>query len=229
MLTEDIQYLPINWEMKMDPITGWPFFLDHDSRRTTWEDPRNQLHYCRRPAASSVDHYLPSHYWNSPPQFFRPSPPRSTPSQLEIASESKSQQLSNTETPSVLENGPQTGSDLRNTELDQQNTTPTENTTSDDDENSNTELNVSASEVEHQLSRIRDIARKVDDLRDEVVTFSGERESKQYIYLEEKLMTQLLTLDTVQSHGLLQIRVERKKVTSDIQQLLGQLEARTSS
>ena len=32
--------LPLHWEMKMDPITGWPFFVDHANRRTTWDDPR---------------------------------------------------------------------------------------------------------------------------------------------------------------------------------------------
>ena len=34
--------LPLNWEMKMDPLTGWPFFVDHPNRRTTWIDPRYQ-------------------------------------------------------------------------------------------------------------------------------------------------------------------------------------------
>ena len=32
--------LPQYWEMKMDPFTGWPFFVDHHNRRTTWDDPR---------------------------------------------------------------------------------------------------------------------------------------------------------------------------------------------
>lgn len=32
--------LPQNWEMKMDYSTGWPFFVDHLNRRTTWMDPR---------------------------------------------------------------------------------------------------------------------------------------------------------------------------------------------
>ena len=26
--------------MKIDPVTRWPFFVDHGSRRTTWDDPR---------------------------------------------------------------------------------------------------------------------------------------------------------------------------------------------
>ncbi|XP_056408021.1 BAG family molecular chaperone regulator 3 [Hyla sarda] len=32
--------LPPGWEMKLDPHTGWPFFVDHNNRTTTWSDPR---------------------------------------------------------------------------------------------------------------------------------------------------------------------------------------------
>ncbi|XP_069823839.1 BAG family molecular chaperone regulator 3 [Dendropsophus ebraccatus] len=32
--------LPPGWEMKLDPHTGWPFFVDHNNRSTTWSDPR---------------------------------------------------------------------------------------------------------------------------------------------------------------------------------------------
>ncbi|KAM3913428.1 BAG family molecular chaperone regulator 3 isoform 2-T2 [Leptodactylus fuscus] len=34
--------LPPGWEMKLDPHTGWPFFVDHNNRTTTWSDPRAQ-------------------------------------------------------------------------------------------------------------------------------------------------------------------------------------------
>ncbi|XP_030058474.1 BAG family molecular chaperone regulator 3 [Microcaecilia unicolor] len=34
--------LPPGWEMKLDPHTGWPFFVDHNNRTTTWSDPRQQ-------------------------------------------------------------------------------------------------------------------------------------------------------------------------------------------
>lgn len=34
--------LPPGWEIKIDPQTGWPFFVDHNSRTTTWNDPRVQ-------------------------------------------------------------------------------------------------------------------------------------------------------------------------------------------
>lgn len=32
--------LPPNIEMKIDPATGWPFFVDHATRTTSWNDPR---------------------------------------------------------------------------------------------------------------------------------------------------------------------------------------------
>uniref|UniRef100_A0A5F9DSB6 BAG cochaperone 3 n=1 Tax=Oryctolagus cuniculus TaxID=9986 RepID=A0A5F9DSB6_RABIT len=32
--------LPPGWEIKVDPQTGWPFFVDHNNRTTTWNDPR---------------------------------------------------------------------------------------------------------------------------------------------------------------------------------------------
>ena len=32
--------LPQGWEMKVDPVSGKPFFIDHKTRTTSWEDPR---------------------------------------------------------------------------------------------------------------------------------------------------------------------------------------------
>lgn len=34
--------LPRGWEMKVDPLSRWPFFVDHTSQATTWNDPRWQ-------------------------------------------------------------------------------------------------------------------------------------------------------------------------------------------
>ncbi|XP_041124860.1 BAG family molecular chaperone regulator 3 [Polyodon spathula] len=41
MATNDA--LPPGWEIKIDPQTGWPFFVDHNNRTTTWNDPRHNL------------------------------------------------------------------------------------------------------------------------------------------------------------------------------------------
>ena len=37
--------LPQGWEMKVDPSSGRPFFIDHKTRTTSWEDPRAQKPY----------------------------------------------------------------------------------------------------------------------------------------------------------------------------------------
>ncbi|KAK6960095.1 BAG domain-containing protein Samui [Biomphalaria glabrata] len=40
--------LPAGWEMRYDQNSGWPYFIDHNTRNTTWQDPRlmrTHLHY----------------------------------------------------------------------------------------------------------------------------------------------------------------------------------------
>ncbi|GAB1610833.1 BAG domain-containing protein Samui-like [Argonauta hians] len=32
--------LPSGWETRVDPNTGWNYFVDHNTRHTTWQDPR---------------------------------------------------------------------------------------------------------------------------------------------------------------------------------------------
>ncbi|XP_072122700.1 BAG family molecular chaperone regulator 4 [Mobula birostris] len=32
--------LPRGWEMKRDPDSGWPYYIDHNTGTTTWNDPR---------------------------------------------------------------------------------------------------------------------------------------------------------------------------------------------
>ncbi|CAN9500072.1 unnamed protein product [Ophioblennius macclurei] len=41
MASNDSEPLPLGWEVKIDPQTGWPFFVDHNNRTTTWNDPRH--------------------------------------------------------------------------------------------------------------------------------------------------------------------------------------------
>uniref|UniRef100_H3D6D1 BCL2 associated athanogene 3 n=1 Tax=Tetraodon nigroviridis TaxID=99883 RepID=H3D6D1_TETNG len=41
MANNDNGPLPLGWEVKIDPQTGWPFFVDHNNRTTTWNDPRH--------------------------------------------------------------------------------------------------------------------------------------------------------------------------------------------
>ncbi|PAA47068.1 hypothetical protein BOX15_Mlig006268g1, partial [Macrostomum lignano] len=46
------QRLPPGWEQRIDPATGHPYFIDHNSRTTTWRDPR-------LPQAPSRQHQQP--------------------------------------------------------------------------------------------------------------------------------------------------------------------------
>lgn len=32
--------LPPGWERRIDQNTGWPYFVDHNTKQTTWQDPR---------------------------------------------------------------------------------------------------------------------------------------------------------------------------------------------
>lgn len=43
--------LPLGWEIKIDPHTGWPFFVDHNNRTTTWNDPRHDVKKVRAAVA----------------------------------------------------------------------------------------------------------------------------------------------------------------------------------
>ncbi|XP_048361258.1 BAG family molecular chaperone regulator 3 isoform X2 [Sphaerodactylus townsendi] len=45
--------LPPGWEVKIDPQTGWPFFVDHNNRTTTWNDPRLQGDYLKESQSSA--------------------------------------------------------------------------------------------------------------------------------------------------------------------------------
>ncbi|XP_064174073.1 LOW QUALITY PROTEIN: BAG family molecular chaperone regulator 3 [Anguilla rostrata] len=58
--------LPPGWEIKIDPHTGWPFFVDHNNRITTWNDPRHDSKKesqtsngpCEAPAQEPLKNYV---------------------------------------------------------------------------------------------------------------------------------------------------------------------------
>lgn len=47
MANNDSDPLPLGWEVKIDPQTGWPFFVNHNNRTTTWNDPRHDTRKVR--------------------------------------------------------------------------------------------------------------------------------------------------------------------------------------
>uniref|UniRef100_A0A7N6AMB8 BCL2 associated athanogene 3 n=1 Tax=Anabas testudineus TaxID=64144 RepID=A0A7N6AMB8_ANATE len=52
MANNDNEPLPLGWEVKIDPHTGWPFFVDHNNRTTTWNDPRHDTKKVREVSAN---------------------------------------------------------------------------------------------------------------------------------------------------------------------------------
>lgn len=52
MASNDSDPLPLGWEVKIDPHTGWPFFVDHNNRTTTWNDPRHDTKKVREPSTN---------------------------------------------------------------------------------------------------------------------------------------------------------------------------------
>ncbi|XP_028983641.1 BAG family molecular chaperone regulator 3 [Betta splendens] len=52
MANNDNEPLPLGWEVKIDPQTGWPFFVDHNNRTTTWNDPRHDTKKVREVSAN---------------------------------------------------------------------------------------------------------------------------------------------------------------------------------
>ncbi|KAJ7323407.1 negative regulation of protein targeting to mitochondrion [Desmophyllum pertusum] len=48
--------LPQGWEMKVDPGSGRPFFIDHKTRTTSWEDPRTQQKLYSTPGGHVANH-----------------------------------------------------------------------------------------------------------------------------------------------------------------------------
>ena len=248
----------------MDPVSGWPFFVDHPNRRTTWHDPRFS-YTCRPWALPDPDpsNYFspfpvsPANWWSAPTSdFFRPPSQRSKKEPRRRSLVTKS---SETKQPPKLSTNvspdPHSGvtvqypklQDLSPKELTPEKTEaseeskpePTENSEQEDqveleqeDQETKSEVEenrVPQSEVDAQLTKIKNIAAQVEALRNDVGAFSGEAGSKRYIFLEESLMNQLLALDSTETFGLSQIRSSRKKVTTDIQNLLAQLESQAVS
>ena len=62
------------------------------------------------------------------------------------------------------------------------------------------------------------------ELEDKVSTYSGSIGSKDYIFIEESLVTILLQPDNIETNGNLKIRKARKSAICTIQQMLTNLE-----
>lgn len=78
------------------------------------------------------------------------------------------------------------------------------------------------------MAVIEDVREETKQLGLQVETFEGSKSEKQYLYLEEMLMRQLIKLDNVDTEGKDDIRLARKAAVKDIQQLMTALERKGS-
>ncbi|XP_039963348.1 BAG domain-containing protein Samui isoform X2 [Bactrocera tryoni] len=78
------------------------------------------------------------------------------------------------------------------------------------------------------ISKIQDIQRDVLDLMAKVENFTGTRQDKEYVYLDEMLTRNLLKLDTIDTNGKDSIRLARKEAIKCIQASINVLEAKAN-
>ncbi|XP_011190500.2 BAG domain-containing protein Samui isoform X2 [Zeugodacus cucurbitae] len=78
------------------------------------------------------------------------------------------------------------------------------------------------------ISKIQDIQRDVLDLMAKVEQFTGTRQDKEYVYLDEMLTRNLLKLDTIDTNGKDSIRLARKEAIKCIQASINVLEAKAN-
>ena len=284
----------------MDPCTGWPFFIDHGTRRTTWDDPRYSGHYDTRPGLTLGQGFNDSSYpggvltsatypeiYNNPLNWHNKhfdlddniyagqSRPRSTTSRQILQQENilnSTKFAMEKESPSTLI--PSLQMDMHTTSKQQlgrlnnvvinpevtvmgrndgafheykvaQGRSVVKNLTMDSVVNqpeivsgvtaalpaTNAEklsqpivFSDAAIKSSPEIFKINEIAQKSVDLEQKLASFEGTRGSKEYILIEESLMSLLLLLDKVETNGDADIRKARKSTVCRIQQLLSNLE-----
>ena len=251
--------LPPYWEMKMDPYTGWPFFVDHPNRRTTWSDPRytpmrkhahphyQQPYYCGVPSpfgGYDLDSYsdpFGSSFLGCPSIYRKPSPSsRRTqspirkivlrPDNLDEEEECEPNE-SNENNPSVENDSIEDNNREESTKMDRVNETISQNEEDDDiieEQLDKITTTLDHDETEKRLAAIQWIKEDVDAFKNKVDTFSGSYGSKQYLYLNETLVSYLLKLDGIQAEGIDEIRVSRKSVVLEIEKYLECLENKST-
>lgn len=77
------------------------------------------------------------------------------------------------------------------------------------------------------INKITDIQRDVLDLMSKVENFKGQKNDKEYMYLDEMLTRNLLKLDTIDTNGKESIRLARKEAIKCIQASINVLEAKS--
>lgn len=245
--------------MKIDPVTGWPFFVDHGSRRTTWDDPRyyepgphtsasansfqnypGNSYPSKQERCHDITNFLPNH----PPSIYYSPLDGNTPKN--IVTEQSVYPSNSVRThmepgniqPLAMENSiSKPGQYASSSTLKEGITQERHNTA---DKGYNTAVKIATDSEKFTVSeelklkypeirKIEEIMQKSTKLEQQVLAYNGRVGTKDYIFLEESLMNILLLLDKVETHGNFEIRNTRKSAVCKIQQLLTTLESRAKS
>ena len=240
--------------MKIDPVTGWPFFVDHGTRRTTWDDPRYYEPGPHTSASASFQNYPGNPYpskqercheiTNQQPGIHYSSSERKTPVLAENTLTEQSprnavrthiepyyvQPLSRETRVSMMESSRSVGKPIHSTS----NVTTVPGTAGTQEATNSNYLGTTDAQeftiserlkqIYPEVKQIEEIMQKSTELENSVLFYNGAAGTKDYVFLEESLMTILLLLDKVDTHGNSEIRKVRKSAVCKIQQLLTTLE-----
>ena len=237
--------------MKIDPATGWPFFVDHGLRRTTWDDPRYGMSHTS--AGASFQNYpgnpYPSkqgrcHEITNIPLSHHPSIQSTFEGKIPILANNTLTEQSMTSYPRNALRTPVEAGNVQSRGMENSadrpghstsSVTPVSNTVGTHGTASNSNgsratdpqdftINDSLKQTYPEIKQIGEIMEKSIDLEKRVLSYNGTVGTKDYVFLEESLMAILLLLDKVETHGNSEIRRVRKSAVCKIQQLLATLE-----
>ena len=235
--------------MKMDPVTGWPFFVDHGLRRTTWEDPRYCLSHTS--ASASFQNYpgnpYPSkqercHEITNIPLSHYPSTQSTLEGKFPVLAENtlteqssyprstvRPREEAGNVQPRTMESSAGKHGHSTSSVTSVPNTVGTHGTisSSNSPRTSNSQdftISDSLKQMYPEIKQIGEIMEKSIDLEKRALSYNGTVGTKDYVFLEESLMAILLLLDKVETHGNSEIRRVRKSAVCKIQQLLTTLE-----
>ena len=104
----------------------------------------------------------------------------------------------------------------------------TASTSSSEDDEPMELSELSKEEIDKRLAAVERVKQQAEQLKEQVSSFTGEKGSKGFIYLDESLLGLLLELDKVETMGCTSIRKARKQTVLMIQQLHNVLESRAT-
>lgn len=84
-------------------------------------------------------------------------------------------------------------------------------------------------ELRSRLRCIEQTQAKVEAMRPKVQSFAGRKGTKEYLFIEETLMSYILELDNIETLGSQRIRAARKAVVTTVQSLMELLESRAAT